>query len=255
MRNSILLVSFLGVMIFAAAFVLSLLNPILVERGAREIVRIEVERQVGQRIDVLSNSRVTEFAQKVLRRTSADLQNNWRSIRDELPRQVAYVVANMLNVNCECRKRLAEGLQKVASNHLSLLAEARQGLSVLIESAYASVAANLLREFRIFTASNAAVFAILGLLALVRTRATLQLALLALVLLGTVAIATTVYVFCQNWLHTIVFGQYVGLAYTVYLAAPVFIMSDIAFNRARVTTQLVNCALSVVGSVPAATPC
>ena len=255
MRNSILLVSFLGVMIFAAAFVLSLLNPILVERGAREIVRIEVERQVGQRIDVLSNSRVTEFAQKVLRRTSADLQNNWRSIRDELPRQVAYVVANMLNVNCECRKRLVEGLQKVASNHLSLLAEARQGLSVLIESAYASVAANLLREFRIFTASNAAVFAILGLLALVRTRATLQLALLALVLLGTVAIATTVYVFCQNWLHTIVFGQYVGLAYTVYLAAPAFIMSDIAFNRARVTTQLVNGALSVVGSVPAAMPC
>ena len=137
MRNSILLVSFLGVMIFAAAFVLSLLNPILVERGAREIVRIEVERQVGQRIDVLSNSRVTEFAQKVLRRTSADLQNNWRSIRDELPRQVAYVVTNMLNVNCECRKRLVEGLQKVAGNHLSLLTEARQGLSVLIESAYA----------------------------------------------------------------------------------------------------------------------
>jgi hypothetical protein len=57
MRRAILAISLLGLLIFGASFVLSFLNPLLVERAAREVVRIEVERKIGEKVDALSNTR------------------------------------------------------------------------------------------------------------------------------------------------------------------------------------------------------
>jgi hypothetical protein len=56
-------------------------------------------------------------------------------------------------------------------------------------------------------------------------------------------------------LHTIVFGQYVGLAYALYLTVVALLLADVVLNRARVTTRLVNVALQAVGSVATAVPC
>jgi hypothetical protein len=112
-----------------------------------------------------------------------------------------------------------------------------------------------LREFRIFCGSNALAFALLGIVTLLRQRATLQLLLPAFVTVGAVSVTGALYLFNQNWLHTIVFGQYVGLAYPLYLAGVALLLIDIAFNRARVTTQLVNLILQALGSAVTAVPC
>jgi hypothetical protein len=82
-----------------------------------------------------------------------------------------------------------------------------------------------------------------------------QLILPAIVLVGAVIVTGGLYLFNQNWLHTVVFGQYVGLAYIVYLASAALLLADIVFNRARVTTRLVNLTLQSVGSVATAVPC
>src|SRR5256885_15548500 len=74
------------------------------------------------------------------------------------------------------------------------------------------------REFRIFTASNALVFLALTSVTARRRRAGLQLALPAIVLVTASAVTATLYLFAQDWLHTIVFGSYIGLAYMAYLA-------------------------------------
>ena len=89
----------------------------------------------------------------------------------------------------------------------------------------------------------------------VRQRAALQLALPAVVLAGAVVITTTLYLFNQNWLHTVLFSQYVGLGYVAYLGLAVAFLADIVFNRARVTTELVNIVLQALGSAIKAVPC
>jgi hypothetical protein len=244
--------SLLGVLLFGGAFALSFLNPLLIERAAREVVRIEVEHRVGEKIDTLSNSRIADFAQRARGGTEADIAQTQRALRNEVPGQVATVIANMLNPGCECRERLAEYALRWESARLSSLIEVRERLAALIESAYASVTSSLMREFRIFTASNAIAFALLGFVSLVRGRATLQLCLPAVVLVGAVTVTGGLYLFNQNWLHTIVFGQYVGLAYATYLACVALLLADVLMNRARVTTRLVNVALHTVGS---AAPC
>jgi len=255
MRIAILALSALGALVFGGAFALSLLNLILIERAAREVVRIEVERKVGEKIDTLSNSKIADLAHKALQKTDLDIQRAQEAIRSELPRRVANVVADMLNADCECRKRLVAYMERAEQERLSSLTQVHERLIALIEATYASVSQSLMREFRIFTASNAAAFALLGVITLFRRGATLQLLLPAVVLIGAVTVTSGIYLFSQNWLHTIVFGQYVGLAYSLYLVAIALLLTDVAFNRARVTTQLVNSALNAVGAAASAVPC
>jgi hypothetical protein len=63
------------------------------------------------------------------------------------------------------------------------------------------------------------------------------------------------YLFEQNWFHTILFNDYVGFGYFAYLGVAVAFLADIAFNRARVTTDLINAVLNAVGSAVQALPC
>lgn len=255
MRRALLILAVLGTALFGAAFAVSLLNPLLVERAAQEVARIEVERRVGEKLDKLLSSSVVALAQKALGKTNAELESAKRQLLEGVPQQVAGVVAEMLKADCECRKRLTMGAVAAQQERITTLGQARDRLVGLIESAYASVAANLLREFRIFTAANASAFAILALVTYRRRGAALQLMLPAVALVGAVAVTGGLYLFNQDWLHTILYSQYVGLTYVAYLGAVAALLADVVFNRARVTTRLVNGALQVVGSAVQAVPC
>jgi hypothetical protein len=233
----------------------SFFSPLTVERAAREIVRIEVERRVVNKIDALSNSRVMVLAQKALGKTDAELQEAKRLLAEDVPRKVAAAVANMLNADCECRKRLAQLAVNAQKDRIADLNQVRERLAALIESAYASVSAQLLRELRIFAGSHALAFAALGAVTYARRGASLQLVLPAVVLLGAVTATSMIYLFNQDWLHSVVYSDYVGFAYLGYLALASALLADVVFNRARATTKFVNAILDAVGSTLQALPC
>ena len=255
MRRAILWVSFLGFGICGSAWLISLLNPLLVERTARGAIKLEVERRVGEKLDALSNSRIIELAQSKVSATDARIAQANKALRDDILGKVADVIAQMNNADCECRQRLRDSYRNSTNSYIASLNSSKQSLVELIESSYAAVSSSLLREFRIFFGSNAGAFALLGLVAVVRRRASTHLILPAIVIVGAVLVTGGFYLFGQNWLHTIVFGQYVGLAYLLYLSGVSLILADICLNRARATTRAMNVILSLVGGVASLTPC
>lgn len=255
MRRIVLGFSFAGTLLFGVAFALSWLAPVSIERLASAAVRFEVEREAGKRLDALSGAPIVGLAQRALGRTDAEMARTRDALRTEVPAQVARVATAMLDPDCACRARLAAGFQAGARQHLQSLSDARTRLVSLIESAYANVSKQLLREWRIFTASNAVAFATLGAVALVRRQAGAQLLLPAAALAGGAAVTAGLYLFGQNWLHTVLFNDYVGLAYTGWLGVVVLLLADILANRARVTTRLINAVANMVGAGTSALPC
>lgn len=255
MRQTILVISAVGAFLFGLAWLVSWLNPVLIERAAREIVRIEVERRVGEKVDALSSTRIAGLAQKLLRKNEQDIEQAQQALRQEIPQKVADIMALMQRTDCECRKRLTQRLHEAARLRLTSLQAVRDHLVVLVESAYASVSSSLMREFRIFCASNAVAFALLGLVTLVRRSSTRQLLLPAIVLLGAVAVTASLYLFQQNWLHTIVFADYVGMGYVLYLLTVALFLSDVAFNRARCTGHILHAIGTVTGGVVSVASC
>ncbi len=255
LRNAILAISAAGTLLFALIYALSYLNPILIERAAREVIRIEVERRAGEKIDALSNSRIVGMAEKMLRKTDAEIEQTRKVLRNEVPARTATVVLAMLDPNCPCRKQLAGKIEQVENDRLTSLTALRAKLSRHIESVYATVTAGLMRELRIFSASNTVAFALLGLITLLRKRDARQLVLPAAVLLSAVCITGSVYLFSQNWLHTIIYSDYVGLGYAAYLAAVALSLADIAFNKGNVNKIIIHAMLALAGAAAAAIGC
>lgn len=255
MRRAILGFGLLSTALFTAALLISFVHPILIEQAAREIVRIEVERRVGEKIEALSSAKVIVLAQRSLGKTNEELETAKRALAQDLPRKVANVVADMLNADCECRRRLVELGIKAQEERVGSLSRMRENLVGLIESAYATVAANLMREFRIVAGSNAVAFAILSLVAYLRRGASLQLLVPTVILAGAVGVTGSLYLFNQNWLHTIIYNQYVGFGYAGYLALVAALLADILLNRARITTELLNLFFQAIGSALQAVPC
>src|SRR5262245_46341654 len=161
----------------------------------------------------------------------------------------------MLDPECACRQRARELMRERLSERVSILNASNERLTSLIQAKYAEVTHDLLREVRIFSAANALVFACLGIVALVRRKAGLQLLAPAFVLVAAAILVACLYLFTQNWLQTVLLGQYVGLWYFPYLGLGVGFLGDVVFNRGRITTTIVNAVSSVLGSAASATPC
>lgn len=249
LRRLLLVLSAFGGLLFGALVALSFIEPLWIERAAREVLRHEVEKRVGERIDQLSNARVVELAQKALGRTDAQIAARQQALRAEVPQRVANAIADLMKADCECRKRMVDVAVKHEEGVLGSLEQAREQLARRIESAYGEVSRQLLRELRIFAGVNALAFALLGLITLNRRASTLQLLLPAVAVIGAAALTAAIYLFNQNWLHTIVFGEYVGWAYAAWYGVALAWMADLLCNRGRITRQLVEGA-SIVGTAP-----
>lgn len=239
-RRLLLLLCAAGLVMFGGLLVMAYAAPLTVERLAREAIRLEVEHRVGARMDALSDTRLAGLARRALEKTTTDAEAAELALRQQLPRRVANAVADMLKTDCECRRRLERWAQDAAESRLGSLRDAQARLTDWIEQAYATTRAQLLRELRIFSGANAICFLLLAALCLWRRPTTPQLLLIAATVLGAAVVVGGFYLFKQDWLHTLVFGRYVGWGYTGYLAAVAGLFADIAFNQARVTSSLLS---------------
>ena len=240
LRRALLALSLLGVLVFGGGLVTSFVAPITIEQAAREVIRVEVERRVGEKVDALSDSRLAKLARKALDKTTADADQVERELREQLPQKVANAVADFLKADCECRKHLVAWAEQSQQRELGSLRQAEQRLSDWIGHAYAHTREQLLREFRIFTSVNAALLGLMGLLCWWKRQSAMQLSLVGVTLLGACALVGWAYLFKQDWLHTLLFSDYLGWGYAAYLAGVTGLFADIAFNKGRVSTHLLN---------------
>ncbi|HYO76390.1 MAG TPA: hypothetical protein VE010_08005 [Thermoanaerobaculia bacterium] len=218
-------------------------------------MRREVEARVQKRIATLSESWLAERAWRLAGRNDRATAEAKRKLSENLPQKIAAVVAEMQESDCECRKFVADAASTFLKVELFSRTAVSQTLGRLIRTKYAEVVDALLREFRIFTAANALMFLLLGVTTHFRRRAGLQLLLPAIVLIGAATLVGTLYLFGQDWLHTILFSDYVGLGYFAYLAAAIVLLLDVVFNHARVTTEILNALFNILGVAIQAVPC
>jgi len=242
-----------GCVFFALAFLASIANPGFVEQIARSVIRYEVEKKVSEKIESLDSHFLAGKAAVVAKGYADEIAQTKRLLAQQLPARLAAVIAEMENLDCECRKKIETNIRSGFEWRVASAAAAQERLTTLIRSKYMETAVQLTREFRIFTGTNALVFAALLVAVFVKRQANWQLLPSALVLLVAASATAYLYLFNQNWLHTLLFNDYVGFAYLGYLGGVFALLCDIVFNRARVTAEALNFVLNAVGScqVPA----
>ncbi len=250
-----LILGIVGGLLFGFAFVASVTNPGFVEQLAKNIIRYEVERKVQEKIEAIDSAFLSSKAAVFAKGYAEEVEQIKRLLTQQLPTRLAKVIAEMRDLDCECRKKIETNIRDGFEWRIASASSAHERLTTLIRSKYMDTATQLTREFRIFTGTNAIVFALLLVAVFVKRQAGLHLLPSALVLLAAGAITAYFYLFNQNWLHSLVFNEYVGLAYIGYLAGAFALLCDIILNRARLTTEVLNFVLNAIGSAIQVVPC
>lgn len=237
-RPFALVVSLQGCTVFGGLLAVSLWQPTWVEQGARALIRQQIAQRTGEKLQALDAQFLSAQARVFLREKEREIAAARQALREGLPARIAAIAAEMGIPECECRQRRHSRLALQIGTAQQMQAQ----LDALIRTAYMDTAAKLLRELRIFSGANVLAFALLGLAAwrqgpaghgarLVPATATLLAATLA---------CSAVYLFGQNWLHTIVFGSYVGWAQFAYIAMVYAWLCDLLFNQGRVSLHLAS---------------
>lgn len=253
-RRCLLAVATCGLIVFAGLWTLSMTRPHLIEASARTLLLAEVERRTQARIDTLSDETLSGLARTVMADHARETEQ-LRRLRDTVADRVRSTVDAMADADCRCRAGLQDPVRAGIDARLERLAGWDARLDALVEGAYAHTAARVQREVRIFAGTNAMAFLVLGVIAWRRRAATLQLLVPAAVLLGSVGVSASLYLFNQDWVRTVFFNDYLGYGYVAWLGVLLALLADILVNRARVTTRIINAVLHAAGSAVTALPC
>ena len=168
---------------------------------------------------------------------------------------MADALAEIRDLDCECRDKYAQTLQRRFELDIALLQAANDEVVDFIQATYMQVVAEVKRDIRVFTGSNAGVFLLLLLVSLLKPEAISHLFVPAALLSVAALTSSYFYVFEQNWLLTIIYGDYLGFAYLAYLGLVFFFLCDIVLNKARVTTRIANAVFEAAGSSVTWAPC
>jgi len=248
-----------GVLLFGSFLYFTYSLPQAVEDFASDFLREKLEEKTEAKIDSLQLNRPGGVLGRAAGRMLEDQRTAIERIRAELKagmhEKIAQVIAEMSDLSCECRRKIAARIRSGYEFQLTGLEQAGKKLQEFMQVRYMEVSTELKRDIRIFLSVNLGVFVFLLLVSWLRPAAISHLFLPGTLLFVSTAICSWFYVFEQNWLLTIIYGDYTGLGFLVYVGIVFLFLCDIAFNRGRVTREVINAILNAIGSAAQLAPC
>lgn len=249
----------IGIILFGTAFWFTFGVPGYVENQAKEFIKSRIEKETNEKIDSLAlaakDSKLGKFAQKLMDTNQEEISQIQASLQAQLHEKIAAVIAEMADLDCECRDKYAQLIKSGFESRLLSLKNSNEKLLDFMKTKYMEVASKLTLDLRIFTGSNLVIFLLLLAISLMKPKVITHLFLPGILLLLSTTICSYFYLFQQNWFFTIIFNNYVGFGYLAYVAILFGIFCDIAFNKARITTEIINCFLNAIGSAATVLPC
>jgi hypothetical protein len=253
------LVGMVGAAVFSTSFALTYSVPEWVETYAADFIENEVRAEVSSRIDDFEvsagDSAASQLAAALYRQNLREIERLKEALKAGVHESMATALAEIRDLDCECRDKYAQVFERTLQSDIELLQGANDRIVEFIQTTYMEVVAALKRDIRVFTGANAGVFLLLVLVSFMKPNAIGQLFVPAVLLTIATLINAYLYVVEQNWLLTIIYGDYWGFLYLLYLGLVFLALCDVILNRARVTTAIANAALETVGAAATLTPC
>lgn len=251
-----------GVVLFLPLFLLTFADPQAIEKSAKSFIEWKLQSEADKKIDSIKLPEASKFekllgakAEKLRAKTERELELVKAQLKADAPSILADQLAKLRNLDCTCRNKWESHIRLSMEAKALSLEKAKTRLIDFTHVKYMTIVRELTFDVRIFLGANSVVFIFLLLASFVQPRAAKQLFLPSGLLFISTAICSYFYLFEQNWFYTILYGDYTGFAYVGYLALIFAVLCDIIFNRARVTTEVLNTALQAVGHAASLVPC
>jgi hypothetical protein len=261
-KVSLRVLGVLGVIFFVPLFLFTFADPQIIEESGRSFIEWKLESETNKKIDSISLPKPTKLENLLgekARELRVETENKLKEVKLQLkadaPAIIAEQIAKMRNLDCECRKKWEVLLKNSMETKLVSLNSAKSKLIDFSHAKYMEVVENLTLDVRIFLGANSLVFIFLLFASLMKPLAIKHLFLPGSLMLVSTVICSYFYIFEQNWFYTIIYNDYTGCGYIGYLIFVFAILSDIVFNKGRVTTEVINTCLQAIGQAGSLVPC
>lgn len=248
-------IGLLGVLLFGVLFSITFLSPAAVEESVKGFVKYQIEKEVRAKQQAVSQSVVADRALDIAEKFAFERGKIQEELDNGLPDRIASIIGSMCGYDCEKKKALAQSITSGYLDRIKRIQNAESTLSDIVKSKYIEIVGNLKVDLRIFLGSNFVMFFILLAVSFVKPNAIAHLFLPGLLLLVATVLSSLIYIFGQDWFYTILYNDYMGFGYLVYIAVIFGALVDISFNKARVITEIINGVANAIGSAFSVVPC
>ena len=255
MSTTLRSIGLFGILLFGVLFAVTYVSPEKIEKSAKGFVKYQIEKEVREKQQRISESSVANKALSIAKRLGVESEQIQEDLANDLPEKIASVIASMCGYDCERKKALAQSITSGYLDRIKSIEIAQDTLGNLIKGKYIEIVSNLKLDLRIFLGSNFLMFLILLGVSLAKPKAIAHLFLPGVLLLTATILASAIYIFGQDWFYTILYNDYMGVGYFAYIAVIFGVLVDIALNKARVTTEVINGIANAVGSAFSVIPC
>jgi hypothetical protein len=255
-------VGLLGIILFVPLLLFTFADSNLIEKSGKSFVEWKLQAEMYTRIESIHLPDETKLerllgakAQELRAKTDLQLNKIKQQLKDDAPAILSAQITKLQNLDCECRRKWEHSIRLSMDSKLASIEVLKTKFIDFSHVKYMEIVNKLTLDLRIFLAANSIVFIFLFVASFLQPRAIKQLFLPGGLMLISTVTCSYFYIFEQNWLYTIIYNDYTGLAYIGYLGVVFTILCDIVFNRARVTTEVLNACLQAVGQVGNLSPC
>ena len=261
-KISLRILGLLGIVLFVPLFLFTFAGPQIIETSGKSFIEWKLQSEMDKKIESIRLPEPTKLegllgakARTLRAETEQKLENVRQQLKADAPAILSAQIAKLRNLDCECRQKWEQSVRVSMQSKLASLEMAKSKLIDFTHVKYMEIVQKLTLDVRVFLSANAIVFIFLFAASFMQSRATKQLFLPGGLMLVSTCICSYFYIFEQNWLYTIIYNDYTGFAYVGYLAFVFAILCDIVFNRARVTTEVLNSCLQAIGQAGSLVPC
>lgn len=244
---------------YGILFTYSLASPQHIEQNARAFIKKKILEKTHQKIDNLGakhiDNRLVKLSAKIFKQKTQRLNAYKKALKNKVGQKLAAVTGEMKNLDCECRKKYAKYIKGFFTAKITSLTQASKKLQEFMRYKYMQVVQNIIEDMRIFLGSSFFVLLFMLVLLFIKPLAKIQISLVSFLMLLSTLSTSYLYLFKQNWFYTILYSDYWGFWYIFYIGIIFLLLCDILFNKARITTEIINTILHGLGSALSAVPC
>jgi hypothetical protein len=252
----------LGTILFIPIFLLSFADPQLIENSGKAFVEWKLEKSTNAKIDSIKLPNESKFekllgnkVKEIRKKTEEKIQTLKQQLKNDAPSLIATQIAKLRNLDCECRKSWEKKARDSMKFELASLEVAKLKIVHFTQAKYMEIVEKLTFDVRIFVGANGVVFLFLMLASFLKPSAIKHLFLPSVLMLVSTVLCSYFYMFEQNWFYTIIYNNYTGFTYIGYLTFVFSVLCDIVFNKAKVTTEIINAFLQTIGHAASLVPC
>lgn len=255
MNNILKLIALFGILLYGTLFLMTFVSSEKIEDSAKAFVKSQIEKEIRAKQKLISESAVTDAVLNLAAELGFEKEKIQADLDNNLPEKIAGIIASMCGYDCENKKALAQSISSGYLERIKNIRVAEQTLSDIVKGTYLEILSNLKRDLRIFLISNLTMFFIILVVSFLKPSNVQHLFLPGTLLALATMIAASLYIFGQDWFYTILYNDYMGFGYLVYVGVIFGILMDISLNKAKVTTEIINGIANAFGSAFSVVAC